>query len=163
MTHQDSDQGRHAPERPERAGIASRECVNGDPNAISRTRIGAYRPTPVAILILTLAAAAGTLAGFVVAVLAAVDGDIEPLNAFGFGVILPVTGVLLILSLGPSRTREGALMRIGCALQLILIISLPRFALHLLLGLPVVFLAVELFETRLPAWLREPLARFVVR
>ena len=163
MKHHDSDQGRHAPERPESAGVASLEWVNGDPDAISRTRIGAYRPTPVAVLILTLAAVAGTVARLVAAVLAAVGGDIEPLNAFGFGVILPVTGVLLILSFGPSRTREGALIRIGSALQLILIISLPRFALHLLLGLPVVFLAVELFETRVPAWLREPIARFVVR
>ena len=90
-------------------------------------------------------------------------GEIEPLNAFGFSVILPAAGIVLILSLGPSRTREGVLMRIATILQLILIIGLPPLALHLLLGLPIAFLLVEMFETRLPLRLREPIARFLVR
>jgi hypothetical protein len=53
---------------------------------------------------------------------------------------------------------EGVLVRIGTACQLILILAVPPFPLHLLLGLPVVFLLVDLFETRLPRRLREPVA-----
>ena len=85
------------------------------------------------------------------------------LNAFGFSVVLPAVGILMILSLGPGRTREGILMRIAAVLQLIMIISVPSFALHLLLGLPVAFLAVEMFETRLPPRIREPITRMLVR
>ena len=34
--------------------------------------------------------------------------------------------------------------------QILLIIALPSFAIYLALGFPVVFLFVELFETKLP-------------
>jgi len=53
-------------------------------------------------------------------------------------------------------------MRVGAMIQLWLVIVLPVVALYLTLGFPVVFLVVELFETRLPPRLREPLARLVV-
>ena len=107
--------------------------------------------------------AASAIVRLVLAIAAARTGDLEPLSAFGLSVILPFSGLVLILSLGPSRTREGVLMRIGTAIQMILIVILPRFGLHLLLGLPVAFLVVEFFETRLPSRLRDPLARMAVR
>ena len=41
-------------------------------------------------------------------------------------------------------------MRVGTCVQLLVIVLLPRFALPVALGFPVVFLIVELFETRAP-------------
>ena len=45
-------------------------------------------------------------------------------------------------------------MQIGTMIQLLLIIALPGFALYLALGIPVVFLVIELFETRAPTIFR---------
>ncbi len=87
----------------------------------------------------------------------------EPLTSYGFTVVFPLVLIGFLLSLAPGRTREGALMRIGAAIQLIIAIVLRPFALHLVLGLPVVFLLVELFETRLKARLRETVAAWWVR
>jgi hypothetical protein len=89
-------------------------------------------------------------------------GDLEPALGFGFTVIFPTLLLAVLLRLGPTRSREGALMRIGAAAQLVLVVGLPAFALQLLLGLPVVFLMVELFETRAPRRLREPIAAMLV-
>jgi hypothetical protein len=91
------------------------------------------------------------------------NGTIDPLNSFGFSVVLPLTALLLINSMVPSRTREGLLMRFGTVLHLVLVMALPEFALHLLLGLPVVFLIVELFEARVPPALRDRLVKIVVQ
>jgi len=68
----------------------------------------------------------------------------------------------LLLAMPATRSREGALMRLGTIIQLALIILLPPVALYLALGLPVVFLVVELFETRLPQPLRDPIVRAVL-
>ena len=84
------------------------------------------------------------------------------LLAFPFGAVLPAVLLILLALMPPTRTREGLLMRVGAMMQLWLIIALPRFALHLALGFPVVFLAVELFETRVPRRIRDPLVRLVV-
>jgi hypothetical protein len=53
-------------------------------------------------------------------------------------------------------------MRLGTIFQLVLVIAVPRFSLQLLLGLPVVFLLVELFETRLAPGLRDAIATLLV-
>ncbi len=89
-------------------------------------------------------------------------GHASRLLAFPFGAVLPAMLLVILSLLPPTRTREGVLMRVGAMIQLWLVIVLPVVALYLTLGFPVVFLVVELFETRLPPRLREPLARLVV-
>ena len=89
-------------------------------------------------------------------------GDASRLLAFPFGAVLPAILLVILSMLPPTRTREGLLMRVGAIIQLWLVIVLPVLALYLTLGFPVVFLVVELFETRLPPRLRDPLARLVV-
>ena len=111
---------------------------------------------------LAFAAAIAGVARLLLAADAARTGDLDPLTAYGFTVIFPLVLVLAILSLGPSRTREGILMRIATCCQLILLMALPPLSLYLLLGLPVAFLFVELFETRMPRVVREPIARRLV-
>ena len=89
-------------------------------------------------------------------------GDEHALLAFPLAVIFPALLVAILAMLPPAETREGLLMRAGTIIQLLLIIGLPPHALHLTLGLPVVFLVVELFETRLSPALRDRLAGLVV-
>lgn len=95
-------------------------------------------------------------------ILALRQGDPDLLLAFPLTVIFPAILAGLLLAMPPTRSREGALMRLGTIIQFGLIVLLPDLALYLALGLPVVFLAVELFETRLPPTLREPLVRAVL-
>jgi len=89
-------------------------------------------------------------------------GDASWLLVFPFGAVLPALLLVILSMLPPTRTREGLLMRVGAMIQLWLVIIFPVAALYLTLGFPVVFLVVELFETRLPPRLREPMARLVV-
>ncbi|MEO1317474.1 MAG: hypothetical protein AAFW01_12950 [Pseudomonadota bacterium] len=89
-------------------------------------------------------------------------GDEATLLAYPLTVIFPSTLAVLVLVMGPARSREAVLMRVGVALQLLLLVALPAFALYLALGMPVVFLVVELFETRLPPPLRDRIAALVV-
>lgn len=89
-------------------------------------------------------------------------GDEDALLAYPLTVILPAVLIAVLLLMPPVESREGLLMRVGTILQMLLIIALPTFALYLTLGLPVVFLVVELFETRLPHAVRDRLARVVV-
>ncbi len=89
-------------------------------------------------------------------------GAEDALLSYPLTVIFPAVLIAILLKFSPAESREGLLMRIGTIIQLLLILALPRFALHLALGLPVVFLVVELFETRLPAELRNKLAGLVV-
>ena len=89
-------------------------------------------------------------------------GDLQPLTSFGFTVAFPLMLIAGVMRIGAGRTREGVLMRLGTMFQLLLVIAVPPYALHMLLGLPVVFLAVELFETRAPASLRGPVERWLV-
>ncbi len=98
----------------------------------------------------------------VAAVANANAGELEPLITFGFTSAFPLVLIAGVMRLGPGRTCEGILMRLGTVFQLLLIIAAAPFALHLLLGLPVVFLAVELFETRAPAPLRHFAERWLV-
>lgn len=89
-------------------------------------------------------------------------GDEAALLAFPLAVILPFALIIGLAQLAPTESREGALMRLGTMLQLVAIIALPHMALYLALGLPVVFLVVELYETRVPAPLRDATVRFFV-
>ena len=112
--------------------------------------------------VLAVSAIAASTARLVATFGAAATGDLGPFTAFGFTVIFPLVLFALIFRLGPTRSREGTLMRIGTACQLIFIVAAPSIALHLLLGLPVVFLLVELFETRSPILLRKSITRMLV-
>jgi hypothetical protein len=98
----------------------------------------------------------------VMMVQALASGDPSPLLAFPFGAILPAVLLVILALMPPTRTREGLLMRVGAMIQLLLIILLPTIALYLALGFPVVFLVVEIFETRIPLRIREPLAHLVI-
>ena len=91
------------------------------------------------------------------------EADPAPLLAFPLTVIFPTLLILLLLRMPPARSREGTLMCIGTIVQLSLIVLLPGIALYLALGMPVVFLVVELFETRMPRRIREPLVRMAVQ
>ena len=114
-----------------------------------------YLPTRPARDGLVAALVAAASWRLVEAGLAGAQGDPGPATAYGFTVLLPALIVGRLLTMGPTRTAEGAMMRLGTAAQFVLVIALPGFALSLVLGLPVVFLIVELFETRLPATLRD--------
>lgn len=96
------------------------------------------------------------------ALLALQHGDETALLTLPLGVVLPGLLIAALLSMPPAETVEGALMRLGTVIHLLLILALPPLALHLALGLPIVFLVVELFQTRVPARLREPLTRMVL-
>ena len=79
--------------------------------------------------------------------------------AFPLTVILPAVAFVYIGLLKHLVSEEGVLMQIGVMIQLILILALPGFALYLPLGFPVVFLVVELFETKAPPRLRQSIKK----
>lgn len=83
-------------------------------------------------------------------------------EAYTFSVFFPCLLFTALALLKNAKTKEGLLIRLGCMIQLILIISLPNLSLHLTLGFPVVFLAVELFETRVPKSVSEPIERLII-
>lgn len=85
-----------------------------------------------------------------------------PLLTFPLSVIFPALVVTAMAFAPPAVSQEGALMRLGTMVQCVLIIVLPRLAIHLALGLPVVFLLVELFETRCSTKLRNAIVRRIV-
>lgn len=122
----------------------------------------AFRPSRLARALIAATAATAAAARLTVAVADAQRGDPSALTGFGFTVLFPLLLIGLALALGPGRTREGVLMRLGTAAQFILVIAVPPFALHLLLGLPVIFLLVELFETRFPRAPRDRIAAWFV-
>ncbi len=117
----------------------------------------------VTALVLAVALVLGALGFRIVAMIRALRfGDPSPLLSLPFTAILPAVLLVLLGFMPAARTQEGLLMRVGAMIQLILIVALPAVALYLSLGFPVVFLMVELFETRVPRRVREPLARFVI-
>lgn len=77
-------------------------------------------------------------------------GDQTAFLTFPLSVILPVMMFSFLATRRSMASQEGALMQLGAMAQMLLIIALPSFAIYLALGFPVVFLFVELFETRLP-------------
>ena len=121
-----------------------------------------YRLSRIAVALVGGAAVAAIAFRFFDAGEAATSGDMEPMRAIGFAVVFPLALVLFLLRMSPGRTREGMLMRLGTAMQLVLSAASPNWGLHLILGLPVVFLVVELVETRLPHNVREPLVGLFV-
>lgn len=121
-----------------------------------------FSPTPLARFIIIFGAVAAATWRMIAAIMTALNANLEGLIGYGFEVIFPLILISLILSMGPSKTREGILMRFATMCQLILVISVPPFSLHMLLGLPVVYLLVELLETRLPASVREPIEKWLV-
>jgi hypothetical protein len=113
----------------------------------------------IIVLLLLAVVVCIRLAGSIEAWLKGING---PLMSYVFCVIFPASLALLLLLMPATRTREGLLMRFGTILQLLLILYIPSFALYLALGLPVVFLAVELFVTRVPSYMSAPLERLVL-
>ena len=75
--------------------------------------------------------------------------------AVPLAVILPFLGLLFLGRLPGTTSSEGAIMRLAMMVQILLILALPIYALHLALGFPVALLAVELFETGFPQALRD--------
>lgn len=78
------------------------------------------------------------------------NGDKTAFLAFPLAVLLPALAFLFLATRKGMSSAEGVLMQIGTMIQLLLIIALPGLALYLALGFPVVFLVIELFETRSP-------------
>lgn len=74
--------------------------------------------------------------------------------AFPLTVILPGAVFGYLASRREIASQEGVLMQLGAMMQILLIVAVPGWALHLALGFPVVFLIIELFETKMPASIR---------
>ncbi|MES2984321.1 MAG: hypothetical protein V4735_03940 [Pseudomonadota bacterium] len=89
-------------------------------------------------------------------------GQNTEIQSYAFCVVFPASLLLLFAFMGTARTKEGMLMRFGSMLQLLLILCLPSFALYLALGFPVVFFAVEIFCTRIPRKLAQPIERAIL-
>lgn len=121
--------------------------------------ISVYRIRKALICGLAVVAAALVIwrAGMVVQGL--VEGDETDFLTFPLAVILPALAFAFLALRNSFASAEGALMHLCAMLQLLLILAMPRFALLLALGFPVGFLLVELFETRCPSSLRDPLRR----
>ncbi|HAR54083.1 hypothetical protein KO491_08845 [Roseovarius nubinhibens] len=82
------------------------------------------------------------------------SGDKTEFLALPLTVLIPALAFLFLATRKDMSSAEGVLMQIGTMIQLLLIIALPGFALYLALGFPVVFLVIELFETRAPTIFR---------
>lgn len=91
------------------------------------------------------------------------QGDNTAIESYSFAVIFPAVLILALLFMSETNTKEGLLMRFGTIVQLLLIISIPQFSLFLALGLPVVFLMVEIFVTRVPKAITVPIESIIVR
>lgn len=91
------------------------------------------------------------------------NGVNAPLLSYAFCVVFPASLAVLLLLMPATRTKEGLLMRFGTVIQLLLILSIPPYALYLALGLPVVFLVIELFVTRIPNPISAPLERLILK
>lgn len=91
-----------------------------------------------------------------------IDGDVTAFLAFPLTVILPTVVFIYVGRLRNMASEEGALMQLGVMIQLLLVLALPSFALYLALGFPVVFLVVELFETRAPTRFRTAIKRSIL-
>jgi hypothetical protein len=113
------------------------------------------------VLVLAIAAIA-VVTRLMIALKAWHTGYNTEIQSYLFCVAFPASLIVVLTWMKPTRTREGLLMRFGTMLQLLLIISIPPFALHLVLGLPFVFLVVELFTRRVPKILRQPIERGII-
>lgn len=108
-----------------------------------------FSPRPWAIWVLSvfMFVAAGHRA---IGAFASLSADKTAFLAFPLAVLLPGLAFVFLATRQNLSSAEGVMMQIGTMIHLLLIIALPQLALVLALGFPVVFLAVELFETRAP-------------
>jgi hypothetical protein len=93
------------------------------------------------------------------ALAAIASGDPSEALAFPLTVVLPGLVFAFLALRRDMSSQEGALMQLGAMMQIVLILALPRFGLHLALGFPIVFLIVELFETRMPVLVKARILR----
>lgn len=114
------------------------------------------------IKVFYLAAALITTFRAVVAISDLIQGEVTAFLAFPLTVILPAAAFIFIARQRDMASQEGALMQLGVMIQLLLILALPGVALYLALGFPVVFLVVELFETRFPVAIRDAIKKQVL-
>lgn len=89
-------------------------------------------------------------------------GEPSEFLAYPLSVILPALMFAFLVGRRTVASEEGALMQVGAMIQLLLIIALPSVSLYLALGFPVVFLVVELFETKMPSALRQRLKGLLI-
>lgn len=89
-------------------------------------------------------------------------GNYAEIQSYVFCVIFPLALLALLAFMGATQTIEGMLMRFGSMLQLLLILCIPPYSLHLALGFPVVFLVVEIFSTHLPKEISQPIERTII-
>ena len=118
-----------------------------------------YRLRPPVLHVLGLVVVALVCLHAIQAVVDLGRGDETAFLTFPLAVLTPALAFGFLVRRRGMVSQEGVLMQLGAMLQLVLIIALPAFAVYLTLGFPVVFLVVELFETRLPAALRDPIKR----
>ncbi|WP_299734547.1 hypothetical protein [uncultured Roseobacter sp.] len=90
------------------------------------------------------------------------NSDETAFLAFPLAVMIPALAFSYLAVRRGMSSQEGVLMQLGTMIQLLLIIALPQFALYLALGFPVVFLLVEIFETRFPAQIRSWVKKQVI-
>lgn len=91
-----------------------------------------------------------------------VDCKPDDFLAFPLTVVLPFAALFFLVRMRSTRTSEGALMRLAALALILMILGVPNLALHLALGFPIAFLVVELFETRIPASLRDAIKRRLI-
>lgn len=96
------------------------------------------------------------------AVISLASVDKTAFLAFPLTVLIPALAFFFLAGRKNMASKEGVLMQLGSMIQLLLIVALPDFALYLALGFPVVFLSVELFETRVPEALRNRIEQRVL-
>lgn len=115
------------------------------------------------VLILLAVTSAAALLRLVIALQDWIEGVSTQLEAYSFTVVFPLLLLVVLALMAGTHTKEGLLMRFGTMLQLLLIILLPSYSLYLALGLPVVFLIVEVYETRVPDIVKAPLERLIIK
>jgi len=118
---------------------------------------------PMTIIALSIALASAFIYRLHDVIIQLPQGNETPLLIFPFTVIFPSLLILIMLKMKPTSSREGLLMRFGMIVHILLIIFFYPWALYLALGFPFVFLAVEIFETRLPKSISKPLSRLVLK
>lgn len=122
----------------------------------------AFNIRPFVVFLLSIAATIAVATRAIEAVRGLQTADETAFLAFPLAVMIPALAFLFLATRRGMSSQEGVLMQLGTMVQLLLIIALPRYALYLALGFPVVFLVVELFETRSPAKVRDWVKKQVV-
>ena len=136
------------------------DIVIGRDNQAGGVRVSfSIRPWVVWLLSTSAFAACGYRA---IEAISSLWSDNTAFLAFPLTVMIPGLAFLFLATLHDMSSQEGVLMQLGTMVQLLLIMALPGIALYLALGFPVVFLVVELFETRFPAKYRAWIKKQVI-